>query len=867
MISYITQRLGDPKSKKNYLLVLGDCPPIPNATILRFTHEIDMIDGLCRLIKETDPSLIVGYNTYKFDYPYLDARIKQYLRDWDQCGIIKDEQTYVHTKTWRSSAYGFMNISTLETEGRLSIDMFPIIKRDHPRLDRYTLDHVSRHFLERGKHDVTAAQMFRYYKEYMDCVKELTTASIPVEYWYQPKFAPSDRNKEWVGTLPESCREYYSGLPDGLTDNVLALIKRYVDVLDELRKIGEYNLEDSCLCVDLMEKLNTWIALIETSSVVAVTVMSIFTRGQQIRVQNQVYQYAYRDGFVLDERPNTSGKFTGAYVVHPIPGKYKNILIFDFASLYPNIIRAFNICYTTLVQDDSPVSDEMCHILAWEETDDKGIVTKHRYRFIKQEYFHGILPRMCENLISARKAVRNMIGPQNDSVTNAVLDQRQGALKISANSIFGSLGVKEGRMPLPEGACSITAMGRFLSGKAGEHVQTKHGGKVVYGDTDSIMIDLDITDPHQCKIIGESLSEEISSLFPKPLKMEFERALALALFIKKKKYAGVMMCTIEKNDDPKFPLVSVENVEKVMFHPKYNNENLNLWKIAYTETVYGKASKKTVYIGVPRDLNLTMEQKYYSGIPLAEEKIYGPKSELIEIRLGAPDQKKILKKGIVLARRDNCIWLKETYLQVILNILFDKPMYETMDIINKEIYRMMSRSVPFLKMSVTREIGSNYKPNSSYPLKLFSDELKRMNHPIQAGDRIDYVFVRSSDPERNSKQGYKMRLHEHFWQNHQNEPLDCLHYVEKILQNPIDQIFYLGYKIQIDEIVRRCTPSIKRRGKIYTYINEKYVATQVKLLKLKEDIITTIKTYKPHFHTQEPHFTRQFVPLTIDVIG
>ena len=874
MISYITQRLGDPSTKMKYLLVLGDCPPIPGAEIRKYNNELALIDGLSDLINETDPSLIVGYNTYKFDYPYLDARIKTCLRDWKKCGLLLDEQTYVNTKSWKSSAYGFMNISTLETEGRLSIDMFPIIKRDH-KLDRYTLDFVSRHFLDRGKHDVSAAQMFQYYKEYMDCVSELRRNQVPQELWNdrQPQdpqvSSQIEHYPEWVASLPEITQPLFQGLPSDLPSEILNLLKRYAIVMAELYKIGDYNLEDSCLCIDLMEKLNTWIALIELSSIVAVTVMSIFTRGQQLRVQNQVYQYAYRDGFVIDERAGGK-KFTGAHVVDPIPGKYKNILIFDFASLYPSIIRAFNICFTTLVPDDSPITDDKCHILAWEETDKKGVVTRHRYRFIKQEYFHGILPRMCEHLTNARSAVRKQMGPQNDLVTNIVLDQRQGGLKISNNSVFGALGVTDGRLPLPEGACCITAMGRFLSGTAADHVKEKHHGNIVYGDTDSIMVDMGIEDPHQCKIIGEALSEEISALFPRPLKMEFERALAVALFIKKKKYAGVKMATIEKNDNPRRgPLIVVHSVDLVEAHPNYKNPNYNLWKIVYTETIHDKSKNKTSYISIPQSVIVTLEQAYFSGTPLLAEDVKDDNGRVIETRLGAPDEKSMLKKGIVLARRDNCIWLKKVYIKVLQHILDDKPMTETMGLIDDEIIRMMSRSVPFLQMSVTREIGSNYKPGSTYFLSVFANELRRIGHPVQGGDRIDYVYVRCSDPVRNEKQGYKMKLHEHFWQNCYNEPLDCLHYVEKILGNPIDQIFYLGYKTQIDQIMARCAPQVRRRGKVYTYITDKYVKNNwTKLLKLKEDLVTTIKTQRPHFTSQSAYLLASHaIQPTLEVVG
>lgn len=177
-------------------------------------------------------------------------------------------------------------------------------------------------------------------------------------------------------------------------------------------------------------------------------------------------------------------------MIDPVVGKYKNLLIFDFASLYPSIIRAFNICFSTLVPPESTIPDSMCHVLAWTETDaETGQVKYFRYRFIKQEYFHGILPRICEHLTNERNKTRAQINPKNDAVTNIVLNQRQLGLKVSNNSIFGALGVREGRMPLPEGARSITAMGRQLKGMAADHVRSKHNGLIVYGDTDSIMVD------------------------------------------------------------------------------------------------------------------------------------------------------------------------------------------------------------------------------------------------------------------------------------------------------------------------------------------------------------------------------------------
>jgi hypothetical protein len=185
--------------------------------------------------------------------------------------------------------------------------------------------------------------------------------------------------------------------------------------------------------------------------------------------------------------------------------------------------------------------------------------------------------------------------------------------------------------------------------------------------------------------------------------------------------------------------------------------------------------------------------------------------------------------------------------------MFDKSFEHTMNIIDRAIDKMMTRRVPFNDMIITKSIGSNYKPNSTYPLKIFMDELRKQGHVVQAGDRLDYVFVR--DSEGREKQGYKMRLVEMFWQNSHVEPLDYLHYIEKILKNPVEQIFYLAYKDQIDPIEERCKPIKKKRGKVYTYLNKEYIKMKVKLINQKMILTDSIKSYRPHFTTQDPIFT------------
>ena len=54
------------------------------------------------------------------------------------------------TKTWESSAYGIQNLNILQISGRIMLDVYPIISRDY-KLDKYTLDFVSKKFIGKGK--------------------------------------------------------------------------------------------------------------------------------------------------------------------------------------------------------------------------------------------------------------------------------------------------------------------------------------------------------------------------------------------------------------------------------------------------------------------------------------------------------------------------------------------------------------------------------------------------------------------------------------------------------------------------------------------------------------------------------------------
>ena len=128
--------------------------------------------------------------------------------------------------------------------------------------------------------------------------------------------------------------------------------------------------QDSVLVVRLMDKLKTWVGLTEMAKTCQVPIFTLYTQGQQIKVYSQMYKYCMFQNIVVEKDAYTvaeNERYVGAKVFLPIPGKYKMVVPFDFASLYPTTIIAYNIDYHTWVPDDSSIPDHKCHVMEWED--------------------------------------------------------------------------------------------------------------------------------------------------------------------------------------------------------------------------------------------------------------------------------------------------------------------------------------------------------------------------------------------------------------------------------------------------------------------------------------------------------------------
>lgn len=315
------------------------------------------------------------------------------------------------------------------------------------------------------------------------------------------------------------------------------------------RRLAMYCLKDAYLPLRLLNKLMCIVNYMEMARVTGVTLESLLTRGQQIKVMSQLLRKCRTKGFIIPSYHTQGGddQYEGATVIEPKRGYYANpITTLDFASLYPSIMMAHNLCYTTLFKPGTKIHVDEKDL---EETPTKDV-------FVRSSVRKGILPEILESLLAARKKAKNELKVEKDPFKRSVLDGRQLALKISANSVYGFTGAQVGKLPCLEISSSVTAYGRSMIELTKNEVETKYtrtngyenDAVVIYGDTDSVMVNFGVKDLGQSMELGREAAEYVTSKFVKPIKLEFEKVYYPYLLINKKRYAGLYFTKPETYD-------------------------------------------------------------------------------------------------------------------------------------------------------------------------------------------------------------------------------------------------------------------------------------------------------------------------------
>ncbi|XP_035475430.1 DNA polymerase alpha catalytic subunit isoform X1 [Scophthalmus maximus] len=221
--------------------------------------------------------------------------------------------------------------------------------------------------------------------------------------------------------------------------------------------------------------------------------------------------------------------YAGGLVLDPKVGFYdKFVLLLDFNSLYPSIIQEFNICFTTVQRE--------AHNTKKKEEDEPEDIPEIPDSNLEM----GILPKEIRKLVERRRQVKQLMKQQDINPDLYMqYDIRQKALKLTANSMYGCLGFSFSRFYAKPLAALVTHKGREILMHTKDMVQ-KMNLEVIYGDTDSIMINTNSRSLEEVFKLGNKVKAEVNKLY-KLLEIDIDGVFKSLLLLKKKKYAALVV--------------------------------------------------------------------------------------------------------------------------------------------------------------------------------------------------------------------------------------------------------------------------------------------------------------------------------------
>lgn len=405
--------------------------------VISCNSEKECLEKFKQAISELDPDILTGWNVIDFDFVYLKSLFDKYKVSFN-LGRTNDNARL------RIEANFFRN-SSLDIPGRLVLDGLNFIKdpfiQEAPsikniKFENYTLDEVSQAIIKKSK-----------------LIKS--------------------KNRS------EEIEKLYNGNKE------------------DQQKLADYNLMDCELVYEILEKTKMIELSIERSEL---TGMPLDRLTASIASFDSLYiREAKKRGLVSPTTrfSNKEERIKGGFVMSPKPGLYHNVLVLDFKSLYPSIIKTFNIDPSSFL-----------------EKPEKDCITSPNNACFKNQ--DGILPYIIDKLHQAREKAKK-----------EKRELSSYAIKIIMNSFFGVLASPNCRYFDLRMANAITNFGQEIIKLTTKEIE-KLGYPVIYGDTDSVFVNTNL-EKEKAEKLGTEISEKIDKFYKDYVRTKYNRISYLDL--------------------------------------------------------------------------------------------------------------------------------------------------------------------------------------------------------------------------------------------------------------------------------------------------------------------------------------------------
>ena len=532
---------GSQEPYMNHCIVLNSCsqPAVDNTIIESYNTEKEVLLAWKNIIQNENPDIVIGYNIFGFDYEFMFRRaeenncIEEFLklsRNVDEiCANFDNESSrYKLEENSIQIASGQHDLKFIKMNGRLQVDLYNYYRRE-VNLTSYKLDYVAGYFIgdfvkniiHDNLNNITTIKTSNMTGLLIGSYIHFEEISHSVDYYDNgAKFIVNNINKE-------ECEFKIDGIvnPDSSKKIRWCLAKDDVTPKDIFRMtngtaddrsvIAKYCIQDCNLVHYLFNKSDILTGFIEMAKICSVPINFLVMRGQGIKLTSFIAKNCREKRTLMPviEKGNMDDGYEGAIVLEPKCDLYLDnpVACVDYASLYPSSMISENLSHDSKVwtkeydlagnliketgEKDENGNFIYDNIINYEYVD--CIYDTYRYyrknpkakaekikcgykicRFAQFPDGKAIMPSILEELLKARKDTRKLIPLQTDDFMKQVLDQRQLAYKITANSLYGQCGAKTSTFYEKDVAASTTATGRKLLTYAKRIIEECYGDSI-----------------------------------------------------------------------------------------------------------------------------------------------------------------------------------------------------------------------------------------------------------------------------------------------------------------------------------------------------------------------------------------------------
>jgi DNA polymerase elongation subunit (family B) len=778
---------GKKEPYKNHCIVLNTCDKLPleNSVLETYDTEREVLLAWQNLIQTENPDIVIGYNIFGFDYPFLFKRaeenncIEEFLqlsRNKNEICASKDKDTNSY-KMEESSivlASGQHELKYIKMNGRLHVDLYNFYRRE-AILSSYKLDYVAGHFIgdtikefklieTKTKTVITTVNLTGLLKGSYIHIEEIGHST---EFY-------NDGEKFLVEKIDKDAKTVTINKaisPDSTKKLRWCLAKDDVTPKDIFRLsngtssdraiVAKYCIQDCNLVHYLFNKSDVLTGFIEMANICSVPINFLVLRGQGIKLTSYIAKKCREKNTLMPviEKGGMDEGYEGAVVLDPKCDLYLDnpVACVDYASLYPSSMISENLSHDSKVwtreYDLNGVLIEECgdkdkngnylydNLAGYEyvnvtydtytyvrktpaSTAKKVKVGTKTCRFAQFQEGKAIMPSILEELLRARKATRKLIPGEKDDFMKQVLEQRQLGYKLTANSLYGQCGAKTSTFYEQDIAACTTAIGRMLLTYAKRVIEETYGNKIC----DTISNGQVVTKAEY--IYGDTDSVfftfNLQTLEGKPIRGKD----ALAITIELAQEAGHLASSCLK---------------------------------------------------APHDLEY--EKTFMPFCLLSKKRYVGMLYET------DPNKGKRKEMGIVLKRRDNAPLVKDIYGGIIDILMKEQNIDLATKFLKSCLQNIVDEKYPIDKLIITKSLRTGYKKPDSIAHKVLADRITARdpgNKPT-SGDRIPYVYFVNS----NKKALQRDRIETPAFIIENKLQIDYSFYITNQIMNPVTQLFAL----------------------------------------------------------------------------